>query len=261
MRRYFNLTPSGVLTLLLFLGAAALAGASAYEYRSEAADVAPPAGAEQEEVSGMLVQELRAMFAEVPPPTSQFSAVAENNLFSPERKAWAPPPKEKPVPEEKEPPQPAGPHHIRLYGTSFSAEGRRALLHFDRFSSRQKHRIVELGETVQDDGENPRGGQYTLQRVEKDMVMLEDQNGHEIMVGLYDHDRRDPAPKPDPAAPPFSAADAPSKDPEPSQEPQGEPIRRMEDMPRSIEEREQLAKEGRLRVIDTPFGPVYRPVE
>jgi hypothetical protein len=256
-----------VLTLLLFLGAAALAGASVYEYRREAADLAPPAGADQEEVSGMLVQELRAMFAEVPPPISQFSAVAEKNLFSPDRTAWAPPPpppKTEPDQEAEEPPPPPGSHRIRLYGTTISPSEKTALLYFERFSSKQKHRLVAEGETVSDDGEKARGGEFVLQSVKKDAAILTDKDGHEIVVGLYDHERTDPPPPPKPAADPKPSPTQPPGQPvaAESQPPSaGEPIRRMEDIPDSKEEREQLAKEGRLRRISTPFGPVYRPVE
>lgn len=39
----------------------------------------------------------------------------------------------------------------------------------------------------------------------------------------------------------------------------GEPILRMEDIPESLEAREQLVREGRLQKIETSLGPLYLP--
>lgn len=256
-----NLTPSAAFTLSLSLATLVLIGAAGYKYRSEARKSVHVTVEDGTEISGMLVQELRAMYSDVPPAISQFQAVAEKNLFSPDRKAWAPPPPpDAEQASEEAPPQPSGPHRIRLYGTSIGPEIKSALLFFESFSSKQKHRVVREGETVEDDGERGKGTRYVLQALEQERAVLTDARGQEIVVGLYDHQRAAPSPAVAEAKPAQPAASQPAASTAQVQ-PQGEPIRRMEDIPDSLEEREELARQGRLRRISTPFGPAFRPIE
>lgn len=257
------------IILLPALAAFTVVGAAGVQYRYEAGRVVDVPVEDAGEASGMVVQELRAMFSEVPPAISQFDTISEKNLFSPERAAWAPPPPPPVVEEEEtdEAPPPSGPHRIRLYGTTIGSERKVALLYFERFSSNRKHRMVGEGETVRDDGDGPRGGEFLVKQVEPERVVLADASGQEIVVGLYDHERSAPPPPPEPPTKPAQQPQAPPQMPATPltmpapPPPSGDVIRRMEDMPETLEEREQAAKEGRLRRISTPFGPVFRPLE
>lgn len=258
-------TPSKIFTLVMFLAIMSVSWASICTYRSEARRSLPTPANQAREISDMLAEELQALHSDVPPPISQYQAVTEQNLFSPDRKAWEPP-QAAPEPEPEQavdapPPPVSGPQRIRLYGTTIGPERRTALLFFQHFASRQKHRLVEEGETVHDDGDGARDISYILKSLESERAVLEDNRGQKIVVGLYDHERaaiRDEgvqAPQPD-TAQPAPPAQKPDDSP-----PVADPIRRMEDIPRELEERERLAKEGRLRRISTPFGPVFRPIE
>jgi len=267
--------PGAIASFLFLLATAALAYASWQSYHHGVNQPLPTANGQQEDPAILLPEELRALFADVPPPVSQFSDVADKNLFSPDRKAWTPPPpapkpKKEAKPEEPAPPPPPpGDPRVRLYGTTITPDTQTALLFFERFSSKQKHRIVQVGDTVSDDGDRGEKNYFILKKLEQDKATLEDPEGYEHVVGLFDHQRKSPppAPKPDPESKPVPVNDATSapytgetpENGDPS-EPAGEPIRHMEDIPESLEEREQLVKEGRLLKFDTPFGDMYRPV-
>ena len=263
------LRPTTLLSLLFVFGAAAFAWMGWESYQAGVHQGLPSVDQQADETAAMLPMELNALLSETPPPLSQFQPVSDKNLFSPDRKPWAPPPpppkpKKEPKAEEPPPPPPPPPGdpRIRLYGTTLTDTRQAALLYFERFSSKQKHRLLDVGDTARDDGERGDRNFFVLKSIEHDKAVLEDADGWEHVVGLFDHERRAPAPIPTPtpvaAAP--SRTDAAEQEDQDSPE-QGEPIRRMEDIPESLEEREQLAKEGRLRRISTPFGPVFRPVE
>jgi hypothetical protein len=234
-----------------------------------------------ERTPATVLDEMRTLFAHVPPAASQYTDISERNMFSPERRPWAPPPTEPPRDSSAEAEMSAlsGPSGIRLYGTTISDEQKQALLYFERFSSRQKHRLATEGEIVRDEGERGETVYYQVVSVGRDRVELQDARGNDITVGLYDHQKTElPPSQPPPAVitqprPTAQLQGQPQSEQQPQTSPEGatvapdvpnsglEPIRRMEDMPESTEEREQLVREGRLRRIDTPFGPVYRPVE
>jgi len=208
--------------------------------------------------SAMLSQELRMLFPDTSSAASQFAIVTESNLFSPERRPWSPPPQ---VPDDASQgesqaqtllPDAGG---IRLYGTSIGPDRKTALVYFERFVSKQKHRILEEGETARDEGERGESFYFVLKKLEQDAVVLMDAQGREHVIGLYEHMRAEPPQGPQQStsmnAQPLLPVAAEGN----------EPIRRVEDMPESLQERERLAKEGRLRRISTPSGPVFRPVE
>lgn len=260
------LRPSTLLSILFVFGATVFAWMGWESYQDGVRQGLPLRGQQADETSAMLPMELSALLSEAPPPLTQYQPISDKNLFSPDRKPWTPPapppkPAEEPIAEEPPPPAPPpGDPRIRLYGTTITDNRRTALLYFDRFTSKQKHRLLEVGETARDEGERGERYFFVLQSIEQDKAVLEDADGWEHVVGLFDHERRAPAPEPTPAATtPERAPTAGNEDQ--GVAPTGEPIRRMEDIPESLEEREQLAEEGRLRRLSTPFGPVFRPIE
>ena len=262
-----KIQPSTMLNVLVLSGSLILVLAAWCTYRDRAGMPLPGGDVRLDDRAAMLPQELRILLAEVPPPTfTQYGTVAEKNLFSPDRREWAPPP---PAATEETMPEHALPapqtQRVRLYGTIISQDIETALLYFEQFSSPRKHRIMEVGETVWDESNDGNDASFVLVRLEKDLAVLEDQLGLEHVVRLYDHQRKpvesvahvllDKLARHDAAVSPRPPSEASETDDE------NGPIRRMEDIPKSLEEREQLAREGRLLRINTPFGPVFRPVE
>ncbi len=186
MNRKFN--PGTVISLLLVSATLVLAWAGWNEYRRQAGRSLVSEDAQTDVLSAGVIQELNTLFAHMPPPVSRFDDVTQKNLFSPDRKAWESPvvSADAPSPEQK-PPPPPGPIGVRLYGTTIVLDQKNALLYFERFNSQHKYRVMKEGDTARDDGERADGLVYTLKRLERDKVILEDQHGREHTVGLYDH--------------------------------------------------------------------------
>ncbi|PTN35137.1 hypothetical protein [Desulfonatronum sp. SC1] len=253
-----SLSPSMVLNVVFFTGFLVLAWGTWSSYDAWT-DASPGNGEERADVvSAMLSQELRLLFPDPSMGSAQYAIVTDKNLFSSERRAWSPPPSVAGDAPQAEPqaqtflPDTTG---IRLYGTSIVPDRKTALVYFERFASRQKHRILEEGETARDEGERGESFYFVLKKLEQDSVVLVDAQGREHVIGLYEHMRTEPPRGPQQSTR-MNAQSAPS-----ATAGENEPVRRVEDIPESLEERERLAKEGRLRRISTPSGPVFQPVE
>ena len=196
------------------------------------------------------------LFERRSPAREEVAVIAERNVFSPLRKAWTPPPPPEPekVPEEpKAPPPPPKRDGVELRGTAMVGNTRTAMIHFRPFNPPETLLLREGGVAKPSKADGP---VFTMVRIEPDRVIMKDSAGAEFQVGLYDHSRQTAAQTPvqqqavvstetpKAAAPPASSvvSKAPRKE-----------------TPDAIQERnEQLVKEGKMRKILTPFGPVYR---
>lgn len=265
-----------VVGALFVLGGLILALAGrAYLVQSQARIVHDPV--EQREDAELALRELETLFEPQTAAGQRYAAIAERNLFTPDRRAWVPPPQESdPAPEPapvEAPPPPPGLRNVRLYGTQITSEGGAALLYFGSFSSKNKHRLVREGEMARDEGDRQ---VFQVVRVSRDSVTLSDSHDREFEVGLFDHQRvvaESPsapvaqpsvqvgggtAPAPDPVQtvedPPAAAAEqaAPEAPPRAQMLPFGQ---------QPDEEMERLVEQGTMRRINTPFGTIYRPVQ
>lgn len=204
------------------------------------------------------------------PPKEQFAVITEKNVFSPFRKAWAPPPPPPPAEEavapteEKPAEEPPKRDDIELRGTAMVGAQRKAILGFKTFRPPQ---TMLLGEgEVASEKEIQDGPKFTVVRIESESVRIKDGVGREFMVGLYDHRRQAPeatvnqstvevapqaAPQPAAAAPATAGVVVGGGSASTPATPEAK-IQRIQ------ERNEQLVKEGKMKKIDTPFGPVYR---
>lgn len=205
------------------------------------------------------------------PPQEQFAVIAEKNVFSPLRKAWAPPPPpqppaepDEPVVEEKPEPEPSRRDDVELRGTAMVGETRKAILGFKSFRSPQ---TLLLGEgEVASEKDVKDGPRFTVIRIESESVRIKDSEGREFIVGLFDHSREAPAATVNQS----SVEVAPTAIVQPAGEPAGSSgvvvggttgavAESPESRAQLIQQKnEQLVKEGKMKKIDTPFGPVYR---
>lgn len=271
MNRYRS--PGAILTGAVFLVGLLLMGMSLRQYLLQAQKTLLPKLETSEFSSAAMLEETRMLFVQAAPAASQYASISEQNMFSPERRPWSPPPPaQTPSPTtEPERPSPVAPGGIRLYGTTISTEKKLALLYFERFTSRQKHFLAREGDIVRDEGERGETVYYQIVSVAQDRVELLDAQGNNVTIGLYDHQRTDSSPGlPPPNIVMQQRQSQGQRQPGPGQaSPVVQPTtpeaaglqQSLSDLPDSMEERERLAREGRLRRIDTPFGPVYRPVE
>lgn len=211
------------------------------------------------------------------PAREQFAVIADKNVFSPLRRAWAPPPPP-PEPEpdvEREPePEPQKPlpkrGDIELRGTAVMDKERMAILRFKNFRAGQTMFLAEGAIAQEEDVKD--GPKFTITRIEAESVRLKDGSGQEFAVGLYDHVREAPR----------SVSSEVSVEVAPVAAPQGAAVTESGSsavivgegsgggsngnspetrMQRQQEKNEQLVKEGKMRKISTPFGPVYRKNE
>lgn len=113
--------------------------------------------------------------------------IADKNLFSPAREAWAPPPPS--PPEEPKPTQRSSVNQrdFRLYGITQSGDEKTALIYYQQLPEKNKHRLVNDGEVVYD---NQSGNElYKVENIRDDTVVLE-AGGDIFTVSLFSHERQ-----------------------------------------------------------------------
>lgn len=199
------------------------------------------------------------LFERRPPGKEEVAIVVEKNVFSPRRTAWAPPPPPETKPEEPEAPAsplpPPKRDGVELRGTAMMADVRTAIIHFRLFNPPETLLLREGTVAKPKQGEGP---EFVVERIEANKVIMKDSAGAKFQVGLYDHARQTEAPQaPAQSQAVVSTAPAAASAPASSvvgEAPKGEPS------PAAVqqERNEQLVKEGKMRKINTPFGPVYR---
>jgi hypothetical protein len=201
------------------------------------------------------------------PPQDQFAVIAEKNVFSPLRKAWAPPPPppaepEAPVVEETPVLEPPRREDVELRGTAMVGETRKAILGFKSFRPPQTLLLAE-GE-VASEKEIKDGPRFTVVRIENESVRIKDAEGREFLVGLFDHRREAPAATVNQSTVELAPQIAPQSEAPPAEatilvggaSDNVTPSKLSSDQLR--QKNEQLVKEGKMKKIYTPFGPVYR---
>jgi hypothetical protein len=209
------------------------------------------------------------LFERRQPGKEEMAVIVEKNVFSPRRTAWAPPPPPEPAPEEPEapepppPPPPAKRDGVELRGTAMVGDTRTAMVHFKTFNPPETLILREGAAAKSKSAQKP---EFTVVRIEPDKVMMKDAAGAEFQVGLYDHPRQvaSQAPAQAPAVVSTAAPAAPA----PTGSVAGEasagsivgktPPKNLSPAEVQRERNEQLVKEGKMRKINTPFGPVYR---
>lgn len=270
MNRYYS--PGVLLIGMVLLAGLLLIGMSLRQYLLHTQKTLLPKLEASEFSSAAMLEEIQMLFGQAVPAASQYASISELNMFSPDRRPWSPPPAQAPSPTaEPERSLPIAPGGIRLYGTTISTEQNLALLYFERFASSRKYFLAREGDTVRDEGERGETVYYQVVSVFQDRVELLDAQGNSVTIGLYDHQRSVASPGLPPPnivmqqrQPQVQHQTVPRQSIPNAQPiiPEGaDPQQALSGLPDSMEEREQLVREGRLTRIDTPFGPVYRPVE
>ena len=180
------------IVLLVLAGIALMAGFRVYQ-KEEAAGLGKtnsqpgvPAGEER-------VYNLKEMIPLLEKPTAEpaiYKAVAEKNLFSPDRKAWAPANAPSVNTESKDKkktnPKAAKIHdHVILHGTSITAKSKEALIGFKRIKTDVPTRFVKEGESITCEYARKKRV-FTLMTVAKTSVGIKDEEtGETFQVVLF----------------------------------------------------------------------------
>lgn len=176
-----------ISALLIIVSAAGLALAWDIYRDSAEIDLQAPSKAPEPKAEVNMGQ-LEALFQEPPSDPGRYQVIAEQNLFSENRRAAADQAAQragqKDAPERRE--------EVQLLGTSILGKRKSAMLRFLLFSDKKKAHIVEQGQTVRDTGQSPSEGQgegeggpsYTLVDVEQRRVTLKDQSGQTFSVSM-----------------------------------------------------------------------------
>ncbi len=268
---------SGALFLVAGIGFALALGA----YGQQAEQTFSPSPGNGDTETSLVIEELKGQLEAPSLEAARYSIIAEQNLFSPDREAWAPPPPRPEPPQEEEapPPPPANRNDVALHGTYLSGGEKRAILSFRHFRSAPKSRILTEGQEARDEDGNARLS-YTVKEIHEDRVELEDSRQQTFSVGLFDNKQASPRATQQKTtieveqgaiAGPVASASAstgdggsPSASPSSSQKggQEGKDGLSTADVNRmDQEDKDRLVEEGKLRKINTPFGNVYKPVK
>ncbi|WP_027367024.1 hypothetical protein [Desulfocurvibacter africanus] len=170
-----------ISALLIIVSAAGLALAWDIYQESAEIDLQAPSKAPEPKAE-VDIGQMEALFQEPPSDPSRYQVIAEQNLFSENRRAVADQAAQragqKDAPERKE--------EVQLLGTSILGERKSAMLRFLLFSDKKKAHIVEQGQTVRDEAtsEGESGPNYTLVDVEQRRVTMKDQTGQTFSVSM-----------------------------------------------------------------------------
>ncbi len=196
------LRPSHVFILFLLIAAAIGVFLFSYQvYLDEVNRQLPSVSSKPEPEPQYSISEVRALFAQSGTENEHLDVIAKKNLFSADRRPWAPPEQdddgngEESTREQRNRYSHKG---IRLYGTTLTDSRKMALVYFAPFQDKDKYRMVSEGETARDKGERGQKVYFKVSAIEQDSVELEDPAGSAVQVGLYDHQRQaSKSPSPD----------------------------------------------------------------
>lgn len=215
----------------------------------------------------VVIEELQSLFQARRSAPTRYEIIADKNLFSPDRKAWAPPPPPDPeVVEEKKVLPPSSRKDVVLYGTYMSDSDRKAIIEFKNLRSQPSRLILGEGDVAED----PTGKlpfKFTVRAIQKDQVTIVDNKREEVFaVGLFEHERQKSRnqqaeasilveegsqPEQEQATVTKTAPAAQSKS----------SFTRKEVLEMDDAQKDNLVKQGKLKKVHTPFGPVYEPVK
>ena len=245
---------------------------------------------------------------------ADFEIIAENNLFSPDRKAW------KPSPENEQNEEPAtvkragiDPDRLKLYGITRSEDRKMALVHYPSPRDKTGNLFISEGEsvhlnhggkeeafrvvaisresiTVESAGDTFEVGLFSRQRQEKGasgadrmsvviggtaepvQIASLDQNlvsqAHSNISRPTERKHRDTSSSGTVVTSPAQSSLQPGAEQltdESSRQPEKQSLeeggsREQEEHSGSAEDLERQVAQGTMRRVDTPFGPIYRPV-
>jgi hypothetical protein len=245
---------------------------------------------------------------------ADFGIIAQNNLFSPDRKAWKPSP-ENEQNDEPEAVKRAGidPDKLKLYGITRSEDRKMALVHYPSWRDKAGNLFISEGEsvhlnhggkdeafrvvaissesiTVESAGDTFEVGLFSHQRQEKvasgadRMSVVIGGTAEPVQIASLDHNlaaqahsnkntptqrkHRDTSSSGTVVTSPGSSplqpgveqlTDESSRQPEKVSLEEGG-SREQEEHNGSAEDLERQVAQGNMRRVDTPFGPIYRPV-
>ena len=213
----------------------------------------------------------RMFFSRNRPDRDQFAVIRDRNVLSPTRKAWVE--DEKDVHDKGEAAGDAADRgDVQLLGVAFMGGDRKVLLRVTA-SGRGITELCGEGESVPGPAESS-GPMFRVVEIGERSVRLEDSAGEQFTVSLFGHEREEEEVADDSIyttpTPMFIVGDTDSASEEVApEEDASEEVAPEEDAADedgyseydSDEEElrnEQLVREGKLKKIETPFGPVYR---
>ncbi len=200
---------------------------------------------------------------------ADFDVIVDKNLFSPDREAWKAP---LTVDDPQDTPPTATrsrirPQEVQLHGVINSQGQKMALINHQKLPEQSRSRLVSEGETVY---LNRKGDdeKFEIIAIERESITVS-AGGDTFQVGLYSHRRQELAAS--------TVMDAEKIKPEQmaddtSRQTQEEALpkfmQRMREgasgeqagQPGSTQDLERQVEEGTMRRVDTPFGPLYRPI-
>ena len=113
--------------------------------------------------------------------------IAEQNIFSPSRREWVAPQPRKEPESQKQPMAEKAMPRIELHGVSFMGTEPRALLHF---ASSKPGETLMVGEEEFVGIPGGSGDAYLMvTKIDREYVLMNDEHGYEIKIGLHDHRR------------------------------------------------------------------------
>jgi len=211
------------------------------------------------------LEEIKSLFSSLDKEPNKFEVIERKNLFSPQRAAWQPPPPQKEKPQKKEEvrePRLPDRSDVVLYGTYISNSTQKAILHFKRFSSSPRSRVVKAGQTVRDTGDSKKEILYKVTKITPQVVHLVDDDDRSFAVDIHDHEVKAKTRQQDTRNISISSSRQKSQTTVVGQAPQKKSdsaTSRKKDIQRLSEEaKEKMGKEGKLKKINTPFGTIYR---
>jgi hypothetical protein len=205
----------------------------------------------------------RAFFGRTGADRAQFAVIAERNVFSPSRKAWAEGKKDGAGSSAAAGP-PAARGDVQLLGLAFMGGDRKVIL---RIASPGPGFTKSYGEgdVVSGPGESS-GPMFRVLEIGDRLVRLEDAAGEEFTVTLFGHEREEEDAVDESIyttpTPMVIVGDTPAETGQ-DESVDGEDDAGSSEYVSEEEEarNEQLVREGKLKKIETPFGPVYRKLD
>ncbi len=260
--------------VLMLLFAVAVLFLSWRAYKQEAEILTVSQGREKKSTSAVVLEELESLLARPKSAAARYHIIAERNLFSPKRRAWAPPPAAPETKNEKpETPKPPPPTEDELiyFGSFITGETQYAIVGAPRIRSANDEYVVTVGDVIVDPKRKTRS--YTILEITREMIVVKDHNNYTFMIGLLDHDRKGQVATKNSENVTISKTENPNtqnvlvsvgtKENENSSNKESQNAAKLpkdyDTLPDS--KKEQLVEQGLLKKMKTPFGTVYKPAK
>lgn len=202
----------------------------------------------------------KGLFAKGASRRGDFAVIRDSNVFSPARRAYVPEAQTEAAQGSVRTPEPAERGDVHLLGVGLMAGDRKVILRV--FSSgRGVTQFYGEGDYV-DGSEGGSGPLFRVLEIGDRFVRLEDRAGREFDVFLFGRDRVEEEEIDDSIyttpTPMFIVGDDGEESVDESEDDESYSEYVSEEEERRIQ---RLVEEGKLEIIETPFGPVYRKLE